>query len=590
MTMDVAFAAIILIVVVAALVREWAAPASILLGGLVLFILTGVLPPSEAFVGFSNPATISIAGLFVVAQAVRDHAGLDEVIDRFLGDGERETRIVLARLVPPVVGLSAVVNNTPLVATAGPIVRDWAEHRGVAATHLLIPLSFGAILGGVITTIGTGPNLIVSGLLEAAGHDPFTLLTMTPVGLPLALLGGSLLVLLAPKLLPDRRTVHEQVAGRERDYTVRLRVTPDGPAIGRSIADAGLRDLETTYLASILRDGREIAPVSPEMTLLAHDELTFVGRVDAIRDLLEHPGLVEAEEPQTRLLDGDGHGFVECVVGSTSPLVGATLKQASFRGRYGGAVLAIHRSGERIDQKLGTVPLRAGDALLVLSDAAFVDRWRGRSDFAIVLPLVTERPVRAARHRRVVLATLVGMVSLAATGLVPIMVAILAACTVLVATRAIGFRRALDALDRDVLLIVASAIGLGVGLDVSGLAELIADGITNLADRTGPIVALAAIAVGTILLTELITNAAAAALMVPIAISTAERVGFDPTGFAVAVAIGASASFLTPIGYQTNTIVYGLAGYRFGDYWCLGLPLTMATVVTILVAVPLVWG
>ena len=577
-------------VVIVALVREWAAPAAVMVGGLVLFVLTGILEPVEAFVGFSSPATISIAGLFVVARALRDHGGVGVGVDRLLGDGSSGSRGALSRMVPPVVGLSGVMNNTPLVATAGPIVRDWAQRRGVAATHLLIPLSFASILGGVLTTIGTGPNLIVSGLLQASGYAPFSLLTVTWVGLPLAVVGGLLLVVVAPSVLPDRRSVHERLAGHERDYTVRLRVVPDGGAVGCTVAGAGLRELETTYLAAIVRAGSEVSPVAPDTHLEADDELVFVGRVEQIRDLLAHPGLVEAEHPQTRLLEGDGHRWVECVVASTSSLVGTTLKEVSFRGRYGGAVVAIHRAGQRVQDKLGGVRLRAGDALLVLADTSFPERWQGSSDFAVVVPLDVEVAGGRDGRRVVTLATLVGMVALAASGLVPILVAILAACSVLVVTRAISFRRALDALDRDVLLIVASAIGLGVGLDASGVAGLVAGAITGLADATGPLMALAVVVVGTIVLTELVTNAAAAALMVPVAISTAEQVGVDPTGFAVAVAIAASASFLTPIGYQTNTIVYGLGGYRFGDYWRLGLPLAVVVLVTTLVVVPRVWG
>ena len=577
-------------VVVVALVREWASPAGVMLGGLVLFVLTGVVAPAEAFVGFSSPATVSIAGLFVVARALRDHGGLERGVARLLGDGTSGARGALLRMVPPVVGLSGVVNNTPLVATAGPLVRDWGERRGVAATRLLIPLSFAAILGGVVTTIGTGPNLIVSGLLEASGYAPFTLLTVTAAGLPVAVAGGVVLVVLGPRLLPDRRTVHEQVAGHQREYTVRLRVLADGEAVGSSVAQAGLRDLESTYLASIVRDGFEIAPVPPETVLEAGDELVFVGRVEDIRDLIGHPGLVEAEASQTRLLEGEGHQLIECVVAATSPLVGTTLKELSFRGRYGGAVVAIHRAGERVHDKLGAVRLRAGDALLVLADGSFVERWQPRPDFAVVVPLDGEAPSGRDRFRVVTLATLGGMVALAASGLVSIVVAILAACSVLIATRAIGFRRALDALDRDVLLIVASAIGLGVGLESSGAAELAASGIGMLAGHTGPLIALVAVVVATMVLTELITNAAAAALMVPVAINTAEQVGADPTGFAVAIAIGASASFLTPIGYQTNTIVYGLGGYRFGDYWRLGLPLVAVVLATVLIVVPRVWG
>lgn len=590
MDVDVLLAVAILVLVLVALVREIASPAAVLVGGLVLFVLVGVLEPDVAFLGFASPATVSIAGLFVVARAVRDHAGLDRVLTRLLGDGARGPRGALVRMVPPLAGLSGVVNNTPLVATAGPIVRDWAERRGLAATQLLIPVSYASILGGTLTLVGTGPNLVVSGVLAASGHEPFGFFTITWVGLPLALAGSIVVVLAAPRLLPDRRSPHERLAGAERDYTLRLMVLPGGPADGVSVADAGLRDLPTTYLASLVRSGHDLTPVGPERLLEGGDELVFVGRVDDVADLLDHPGLVEAERSQTSLLDTREHAAFECVVSATSPLAGATLKKVSFRGRYGGAVVAIHRAGERVAGKLGEQTLHAGDALLVLADPSFAERWQGTADFAVVAALDGDVPTRRDPYRWVTLGCLIGMVGLAGSGFVPVVTAILLACSVLIGTRAISFRRALDALDRDVLLIVGSAVGLGAAMQASGLAALVGTFLVENAAGGGALLALAAVVVATMLLTEMITNVAAAALMVPIAVQTAAGVGFDPTGFAVAVAVAASASFLTPIGYQTNTIVYGLGGYRFGDYWRPGLPLVAVVLATCLTVVPAVWG
>ncbi len=590
MGIEAVVAATILLLLIVTLVRELVVPAAAMVGALVLFVIVGILPAETAFLGLANPATISIAGLFVIARAIRDHANLDELITRFLGDGRAGPRAALIRFVPPVILLSGFMNNTPLVATSAPVIRDWAERHGVAATKLLMPLSFAAIVGGVLTLIGTGPNLVVSGMLEASGESGLGFFELTPAGLPMAIAGGIALVLLAPRLLPDRRTPHERAAGDERDYTVRLEVVPGGPYDGRTIADAGLRDLPETFLASVRRAGTSRGPANPQLVLRGGDELVFVGGVDSVRDLLSRPGLHEAERAQTAVLSGDGHHLVECIVGPNSDLVGTTMKEVSFRGRYGGAVIALHRASERIESKLGAVDLQAGDALLVLADNGFVERWHGHRDFAVVIPL--DAPPRPAgdRYRFVTLGTLVGMVAIAATGLLPVLTAILLACSVLIATRAIRFGRAIAALDLDVLLIVAAAIGLGTAIETSGLAPLLADGVETAAAATSPLVALLMIALGTMILTELITNVAAAALMVPIALDVAERADAEPIGFAVAVALAASASFMTPIGYQTNTIVYGLGGYRFGDYWRLGLPMAIITLATILIMVPLVWG
>jgi di/tricarboxylate transporter len=588
--LEVVATLLVLAATVLALAREWVGPAAAFVGALVLLVLLGIMPADEAFLGFSNPATISIAGLFIVSRALRDHAGLDSLVDRLLGDGRGGPRRALIRLLPSVMGLSAVMNNIPLVATTAPIVRTWAYRRGIAATHLLIPLSFAAILGGMLTAIGTGPTLVVSGMLAAAGQEPFSFFTITAAGLPLAVVGASVILVWGPALLPDRRGPHERTASTDRDYAVRLNVVAGGPADGATISTAGLRELETTYLATVVRGGHELGPVSPATRLQASDELVFVGCVESVRDLLTHPGLVEAEQPQTRHLRGNGHGLYECVVGGSSSLVGATLKDTSFRGRYGGAVIAIHRAGERLPGKLGTIVLRAGDALLVLAEPSFLDRWQGRSDFAVVTSAGNGTRPASGPYRWITLGTLAAMVALAATGLLSVVLAVLLACSVLIGTRAIRFRRALDALDREVLLIVAGAIGLGAAVQRSGLSAVLGSAVESVSARTGSLVALAAVVVGTLVLTEMITNVAAAALMVPIAIDAAERVGAEPVGFAVAIAVAASSSFLTPIGYQTNTIVYGLGRYRFGDYWRLGLPIAVGAIAVILLVVPAVWG
>lgn len=576
--------AVVVIVMVIALVRELASPAAVMVGALVALILAGVLPAEAAFAGVSSPATVSIAGLFIVARAMRDHAGLDVLLHRLLRDGSAGERGVLARIVPPIILLSGFANNTPIVAIGAPVLRSWAERNGVATTKLLMPLSFAAILGGMLTLIGTGPNLVVSALLVDAGYAPLDFFEMTPVGLPVAVIGGLVLIGAAPKLLPDRRTPHEQLASHQRDYTMRVTIEPGGPLEGTTIASAGLRDLPDAFIASVLRDDTPATPAAPDTVLHGQDEVVLVGSIDAVRDLLARPGLREAEHAHTRMFDRDDPRLVECIIGSNSELAGHTLKQVAFRGRYGGAVIAIHRAGTRLDGKLGTIELRAGDTLLVLTDPAYVERWTGHRDFAVIVPHTsTSLTSRDRRRRSVTLATFVGLIIVAATGLLPVVEAILAACAVLLAAGTITFGRAIDALDLDILLIVAAAIGVGSAITASGLTKLLADAAASVTGSS-PIIALGLIVVTTILLTELITNVAAAALMLPIALQIATQSGAGPRAAAIAVAIAASASFLTPLGYQTNTIVYGVAGYRYSDYWKLGAPLTLTAVCLVIFA------
>lgn len=582
-----AVALVVMVTIVVVLARERYAPAPTMLAGLVVLTLVGVVDADEAFAGFSSPATLTIAGLFVVARALQVHGGLAVLLTRLLGDRARD-RTILARLVAPVLAASAVIANTPLVATLGPMVRTWAERRGRAPSTFLMPLSFATILGGVITTIGTSTTLVVSGILDRAGLGAFGFFEVLPLGLPIALVGGILLVAVAPLVLPDRRPSYAQVASHERDYTFRLQVAPGGPLEGRSVTESGLRNLEQVYLAGLRREELELAPVGPGAVLQAGDVLTFVGRVDQVLEVSSRAGLVHADETQATLLDGDRHGLVEAVVGVNSPLVNRTPKEMSFRGHYGAAIVAIHRQGERVDAKLGEVRLAAGDALLLLTDDDFEDRWRPTRDFAVVVPL-EDGETTPSRYRPLVGLVTVAMIVAAAVG-VPILTAVLAACLVLVGSRAIRFWDARGSLDLDVLLIVASAIGLGGAIESSGLADRAAGVIETVAASGGATVALLAVLVGTLVLTELVTNVAAAALMTTVAVEVAARVGADPHGWAVGVAVMASSSFLTPIGYQTNTIVYGLGGYRFTDYWRLGLPLTLVVLAASMVIIPAVWG
>ena len=587
MTLDMVVALVVMVAIVVVLARELYAPAPTLLAGIVVLTILGVVPAEEAFAGFSSPATLTIAGLFVVARALQVHAGLGALLSRGLGRGDGD-RAVLGRLVVPVLAASSVIANTPLVATLAPMVRTWSERHGRAPSTYLMPLSFAAILGGVITTIGTSTTLVVSGLVDQSGLGAFGFVEILPLGLPVALVGGALLVLLAPRVLPDRRSTFAQMASHERDYTFRLQVQAGGPLDGHTVTDSGLRNLEQVYLAGLRRGELELTPLSPTTVLEAGDVLTFVGRVDQVLEVSSRPGLVHADETQATLLGGEGHRLVETVVGSNSPLANRTPKEMSFRGHYGAAIVAIHRQGERVDAKLGEVRLAAGDALLLMTDDDFEDRWRPSRDFAVVVPLETH-DTTPSRYRPLVGLTTVAMIVAAAVG-VPILTAVLAACLVLVGSRAIRFWDARGSLDLDVLLIVAAAIGLGGAITSSGLAEKVGDGIEAVASSGGTALALLAVLVGTLVLTELVTNVAAAALMVPIALDVATRVGADPRGWAIGVAVMASSSFLTPIGYQTNTIVYGLGGYRFSDYWRLGLPLTCVVLASAMVVIPVVWG
>jgi di/tricarboxylate transporter len=581
----------VVLVTLVVLATELLPPAMTVLGAVTALLVLGVIDIPEAFEGFSNPAPLTVAALYVVAAAVQKAGLLERLTAAVLGSGRQtgSERLGLARVLLPVAGSSAFLNNTPIVAMVAPAIVTWARRTGASASRYLLPVSFATILGGVITLIGTSTNLVVSGLLESHGQEPLGFFEIGKVGLPVAVAGIALLVLLTPLLLPVRRAPSESVEADAREFTVEMIVAGDGPTAGKSVSEAGLRNLQGVYLVEIERDGRTIAPVGPDEVLVEGDRLTFAGNVDRVLDLQAVPGLVSAEEPHFDVVGSTlRRRLFEAVVASASALDGSTLKDIGFRSRYGAAVLAVHRAGERVPGKLGEVRVRAGDVLLLLADAGARRRLLADPSFLVVAPLAGEGPPRREKAPLVAIVVL-AMLVVAATGLLDILVAALVAGFALVGLRVLTPAEARAAVDLNIIVLIAASFGIGNAIESSGLASQIADLVVGPLGEYGDVGLLIGILVSTTLLTELITNNAAAVLMFPIALATAAEAGLDPRGFAIAIAVAASSSFLTPIGYQTNTMVYGMGGYRFADFARVGAPLTVLVLIVATALIPVFW-
>lgn len=577
----------ILVLVLAALIRDWASPAAVMLSAMVAVLVAGVVEPEQALAGFSNPAPITVAALYVLARAVEKTGALTPIVRAMLGSGT-DMRAGLARLTLPVGVSSAFLNNTPIVAMLLPQVRAWCDERGFSPSKFLMPLSFAALLGGVVTVIGTSTNIVVSGLLEEAGLGAIGFFELAGVGLPIAVIGAVLIVALAPIVLPSRREPRADLAVESRDFVIEMVVDAEGPLDGRPVEEAGLRHLSSVFLATIERRGELITPVGPQEVLRGDDRLRFVGAVRDVVDLPAIRGLTPEADDHVLDLDTTTARYYEAVLGANSPLVGTTLKKAGFRQKYQGVVMAIHRAGRSVEAKLGEVPIRVGDTLLILSDQGFGRRWGDRSDFLVVSQRGAIPKVNGPKAI-VVGVVVVGIIGSASSGLLPILHASLLGAIALVAARVLTPNEAKDAVDFDVIVLIASAFGVAAALQESGLAAVLAEGSVSATAAIGSRGILAGVVVATVLLTGLITNNAAALLMFPIAIATAQQAGLDPRGFAIAIAVAASVDFLTPIGYQTNTMVYGPGGYRFGDYARLGAPITASVLVVLVALVPVFW-
>ncbi len=555
---------------VVALARGWLSPAAAVVATTAGLFAAGVIGASDALAGLADPAPVAIAGLYVVAGAAARSGLLESLTSRLLVD--TGPRRAVARVAVPAAAASSVLANTPVVAMAVPALVRASDERGVSASRYLLPLSYATILGGSLTLVGTSTNLVAAGLVSSAGLDEWNLLAPLSIAGPVVLVCLGVLVVAAPRLLPDRR-VPAGDDGAQREFAVVMVVRDDGELDGRTVREAGLRHLDGVYLVEIHRGGSVVAPVAPDRRLAGGDRLVFVGDVTRIVDLREMEGL-DPDVDGGDLLDG-GH-LVEVVVGPGSPLLGRSLREVGFRGRHQAAVVAVHRAGERLGGKLGELRLRVGDTLALLAGPDFDPSGPDtRRDFALVTDLGPRRPPHVRRRDAlaavVALATVVVLPLSGATG---VLRAVTVAVGILVVVGAILPRHVWEFVDLDVVAMVAAAIGLGRAVEVSGLGGVLASRLLEVTAGLGVWVTVALLVAVVMVLTELVTNVAAVTLVFPVALEVAGRTGLDPAVVVLGVAVAASMSFLTPIGYQTNTMVWGPGRYRLSDYLRLGLPLS----------------
>jgi len=557
----------------------------VMMGALTVLSVSGILEPSEALAGFSNSGLITVAAMFVVAAAIHASGGVDLLVEHFLGRPV-SVRRAIARVIFPVIGLSGFLNNTPLVAAMIPALNVWARRIQIPVAKLMIPLSFAAILGGSITLIGTSTNLVVNSQYQAlAAVEGFSLFAITPVGLMVAFAGMLLILWKYPRWLPDADP--DRQFADLREFTLEVAIAENGPLVGKSVAAAGLRNLMRIYLVEIERGDRVLSVVPSEEVLQGGDRLIFAGETDAITDLLRIKGIVPStSDPVATLAQTRGQRrLVEVVVSPRCECIGQSIRGSRFRDRYGAVVLAVARNGERVKGGLGRILLTAGDTLLLEVGPTFVSRMRQTRDFLLINDMDTEAP----DHRRAWLAwsILVLMVLLAASELTSMLNASLIGAALMLLTGCINVAQAHRSLDLPVLITIAGSFALGAALAKTGVAALLASGIVSLGQGEAWI-SLVLIYIAVSLLTEVVTNNAAALLALPVGLDISAQAGVNPEAFVVAIMFAASASFMTPIGYQTNLMVYGPGGYRFVDFFRVGLPMNLVAGIAALTGI-LIW-
>ena len=576
----------VVVLVVATLALTSASTDLVMLGGVTLLMTLGVLAPSEALAGFANEGMITVGALFVVAAGIRETGAMQFVVQRLLGRPQSVTEAQV-RMMVPMAAMSAFMNNTPLVAMMMPVVLDWARKFRISASKLMMPLSFATILGGLCTLLGTSTNVIVSQLVEERTDQPLQLFDPMWVGLPCAVAGITYMLLFNRWLLPDRkRVLAEQVDPRQ--YTVEMLVEASSPLVGLNVEQAGLRHLTGLFLVEIDREGEVRPAISPHEMLRAHDRLVFVGVVESVVELQNIRGLIPATDQLFRLdAPRIQRSLVEAVVSDTSPLVGQTIRDARFRTTYNAVVIAVSRNGERLPGKIGDITVRVGDTLLLEAPSGFMEQHRNSRDFFLISQVDGYTPLRHERSW-LSLTILATMVVLAAMNWLPMVNAALLAAVAMIGTRCCTTLSARRSVDWQVLVAIGGSIALGKSMETTGAAQSI---IESLIGRVGdnPRLALVIIYGVTMLFTEVLSNNAAAVLMFPLAMATANTLGVSYLPFVFAIMMAASCGFATPIGYQTNLMVYGPGGYHFRDYLRFGGMLNLIVFAITVTLVPLVW-
>ena len=535
---------------------------------------------------FGSPGLITVGLLFVVVAGLVQTGAMSILTEPFLGRPKTVLSAQL-RLLLPVTTMSAFLNNTPIVAMFMPVCDDICKKTNISPSKLFMPMAFAATFGGVCTIIGTSTNIVVNLALKSSGREPFSMWEISWVGIPCAMAGVLYMLTLSRWLLPDRKPAIS-LSDDPRQYTVEMEVEVGGPLEGKSIEAAGLRHLPGLYLVEIERGVDVIPAVSPKERLQANDRLVFVGVIESVVDLRKMRGLRPATNQVFKLDTPDTHRvLIEAVVSNRCPLVGKNIREGRFRTTYDAAVIAVGRGGQRIPGKIGDIVLQPGDTLLLEAHPDFVRQQRNSNHFFLVSSVENSTPMR---HQKAwtALGILVAMILVSSVLEIDILVAALVAGLAMLVTRCVTGTEARQAIDWPVLITVGAAAGVARAIESTGLALAMTDAMVSIGGNN-PWVQLGILYAVTMILTELVTNNAAAQLMFPLAMATVERLEVNYMPFAAAIMIAASMGFATPFGYQTNLMVYGPGGYKFSDYLRVGIPLDIVMMIVTVALAPFVW-
>ncbi len=547
------------------------ASVSFLLAGLV-FLITGILSSEEVLSGFSNQSIISILMLILITTGIRKNFQIEYLFDAIFKKA-KTYRGFLFRMMSQVALLSTIINNTPVVALMTPYVVDWGKKNNIAPSRLLIPLSYATIMGGMITLIGTSTTLVLNGFLQDFNHPSLLFYDLFTIGIAVTISGILFIILFGYKLLPDHKDVLKTYTENKREYVAETRILPGSRLIGKDLIKGGLRNLKGVYLVEIIRHGRMISPVSPDEIMEEGDALFFAGNTQDIVDLINSD--LGIELPTTaRSFDHDKAEIVEAVLNNFSSLIGKSVKQSDFRNRYNAAIVAIHRNGKRLSGRIGDIILQSGDLLLLYTGSDFRDRVEIYRDLFVVSKL--RDIVKPGKKKYYAL----GLIAASALfllifGKISLFPALMIIFGIMIGFNLITTQDVKREMDLNMIAILVFSLAIGQAIIKTDAGNILAMSLINFLQPYGYVAVLAGLLIITNLLASFIGNVGAVSISFPLAFAMSQNLNIDGNPFFLTIAYAASAAFVTPISYQTNLIIYGPGGYKFKDFFKIGLPVNI---------------